>query len=327
MTYMNKYSKSFNLSKTFYPNLFSFINAIPDKWIYSAQYQPVLKHPGSVLSKSTEEIVISFNIAISKFDKLLVCNSSQEQDAISKELIKEMEILIGHFDSFYDECYLILKSLCPTPRPDKAPGEKYVGEWLKRNDYNCSANFFNCSNSIRLFIDLFSNRLKHANQYLNFVKAENKDKVVIPGFFIEELKGNDVMGIYQIVPSDREGCSMAFSFNQMFRMFLLFFYEICDSLETVIKKHIYEVQGEHFSGRKIVKHSEEYLKIIEYIVNLPYLFYPYEYKKFLKMYLTGNTLVISYPHNSGLPYMLPLTVSTQYRADGYTKTFALPIIG
>ena len=108
--------------------------------------------------------------------------------------MQETATLFGHFDSFQDECYLILKSISPVPNPDLAVNEKTVNAWLKRNGYACSADFLNRTHNIQQLIDCFTNRLKHANQKLEFVSAK-VGGIDVHGSLIEELKAGNFVTI------------------------------------------------------------------------------------------------------------------------------------
>lgn len=323
---MNRYSKTYHINKTLYPNVFSVIKALPDKWIFCDKHKPELRHPGAILNRATDEIVEYFLRVLKGLDILSAMTDIKEKGNGAKELLQDMANLFGHFDSFQDECYLILKSLSPVPFPDKAPGEKAASEWLRRNDYNCSSDFLGRTHNIQQLIDCFSNRLKHANQKLDFVTVKAGD-IIIDGFFIEELKGKEITKVYQPLPQEQSNATIAISFNSMLKTLLLCFYELCDALEKSIKKHIKILHGEDFTKREIVKHSENYIKVIDLIAEIDEYFYPYEYKKFPRIIKSGEAYIISYPHSSRIPYTGPLQATSIHTADGYTRAFSLPFFG
>ncbi len=325
---LKRYSKIYNANKTLYPNLFSFIKTIPEQWIFNSQHTPQLRHPGAILNRATSELVKSFDRLLIAYTNLLnlgdgdkILNSKE-----SDEILREQEVLFGHFDSFQDECYLILKSLCPLPQNDKSTGRLSAQEWLKQNDYECSANFLCHTTKIQKFIDCFSNRLKHGNQRLDFAIAY-ADNIIIPGFFIEELKSDEIQSIYKFIPRRDTNVTMAFSFNFTAKVLLLCFYELCDALEKVIKTHIKKVYNEKFDKRDIVKHSEDYLKVINSIVKMDTYLYLYEYRKFPKFIKSGELYTISYPHNSTIPFSGRFQGKCKWKGDDYTKTFHQPFFG
>jgi len=323
---MNKYQKTFNRNKTLYPNVFSVIKALPDKWVYGDKHTPKLRHPGAILNRATEEIIGSFIKVYKALSDLKIAVSVTDKQSAVSTLMQETATLFGHFDSFQDECYLILKSLSPVPSPDLAPGEKTVNAWLKRNGYECSSDFLSRTHNIQQLIDCFTNRLKHANQKLEFVSVQ-AGKISIDGFFIEELKADELCNFYQPLPKKGKTTVLGISFNSMLRILWLSFYELCDAIEKVIKKHIKTLHGEDFTKRDIVKHDQRFLEVTELMVNSKEFFYPYEYRKYAKISIQGDILSISYPHHCNIPYPGPLQVQSMHGADGYTKTFTLPFFG
>jgi hypothetical protein len=323
---MNKYAKNFNLEKTLYPNLFAVISGLPDEMLFFNNHQPQLRHPGAILNRATEEIEESFLKILTVLTNVHVEADSKKLLELRRSVLAEMATLLGHFDSFQDECYLILKTLSPLPVEDKAFGQKYVSIWLKANGYKCADDFLGRTGTIQKLIDCLTNRLKHANQKLEYIEA-NVHGIKIPGFFIEELKGEELSVIYCSVPKKSWGATVAISFNSFLQLLLLAFYEICDSLEKVIKKHIKMLHKVDFTRRNILKHSDKFYQVVTAIADIPEYFYPYEYARFARFLRERNIYKVSYPHNVRVPYLGPLNIESMHSADGYTNTFNLPFVG
>lgn len=325
---LNRYNITYNINKTLFPKVFSIVKALPGNYLYFESYDK-LKHPGSILNRATDEIVRSFNKLLLLYQNLFLVerkNGKVSDKNKLREFLDELQILIGHFDSFQDECYLILKSLCLPPEFDKAPDEKFVHEWLKRNGFSCSSDFIGYTKNIQKYIDLFSNGLKHGNQRFDFISAESEG-YRIDGIFIEELKGKEVKGVYPWLPRIMEQATVAFSINYILKVLLICFYEISDGLEKSIRYHINKTHNDANLKFNIVKYNDNYKKMVLGLADLPNLYYPYEYKKQPKISRKGDELKISYPHGDRMPYSPKLKVTLMFVADGYTNKFSLPSLG
>ncbi|HOX41183.1 MAG TPA: hypothetical protein PK263_03240 [bacterium] len=323
---MNKYSRTYNIDKTLYPNIFSVLKALPDEYFLGNSHAPSLRHPGGILNRATDEIIESFLSVLQKLDDLRTITEPKEKQENVKVLLRDMGGLFGHFDSFQDESYIILKSLSPVPPQDNAVGEKTVYEWLRKNGYTCASDFFGRTGNIQQLIDCFTNRLKHANQKLDYVTASVQG-IHIPGFFIDELKGEEVDKIYQPVPPAQFKSTVAISFHAMLKLLLICFYELNDALEKALRKHIKVIHGVDFSKREIVKHNDKFLTVVDAVADMPEHFYPFEYRKFPRINRDGKTYQFSYPHKARIPYVGQLKVASTHTADGFTKTFNLPFFG
>jgi len=323
---MNKYSKTYNADKTLYPNLFSVLKALPDNYYLGEQHTPHIRHPGGILNRAADEVVDSFIKVFGHLDALSASKDDTEKQKLSKDLLDDMSNLFGHFDSLQDECYLILRSLCPPPTQDNAIGEKTVREWLRRNDYDCGIDFLGRTGNIQQLIDCFTNKLKHANQNLDFVTASVQE-FEIPGFFMDNLKGEEISKIYMHLPQEHHKTCIAISFNAILKLLIICFYEICDALEKSIKKHLKSTHNVKFTKREIVKHTDKFLSLIDSIASMGDIFYPYEYRKFPRIIKNGTIYQISYPNKTKIPYSAPLQAKAQMKADGYTKKFHLPFFG
>jgi len=322
---LKKYSKTFNSEKTLLPNIFLLIKSLPDQYFYFKRYDQ-LRHPGGILTRSTEEITKSMNRV---FDFLPEVNDSiqkEEKNIKAQNLLAEIQYLIGHFDSFQDECYLVLKGLCPLPSEDKCPNEKFVYRWLKGNGFLCGEEFLVRTKNIQKYLDMFSNRLKHGNQCFEFVyvKAEHH---YLPGVFIAELKGQEVREVYPWIPISMDKSTIAFSFNYFLKALVLCFYILCDALEDSIKKHLKIIHGNKWSKKEMQKHSDDFYQMILNVSSLPDVFYPYEHKKTPRIRMHGSDVKISYPLGDKIPYKGQLTASSMHKADGYTRDFSLPFFG
>ena len=231
---------------------------------------------------------------------------------------------MGHFDSFQDECYLVLKTLCPPPSLDNAAGSKFVSEWLTRNGFSCAGDFLGRTGNIQKFIDMFTNGLKHANQRLNLVTGAIDGHRII-GFFIEELRANQVREYYRIAPEDLWNKPVAFSFNKILRELLLAYYQVCDALEFVIKDHIKKVHGIKFTQNIIRKHGTAFGEMLNKISLLEEVFFPYEYKKFGRIELRASEMKLSYPHSDGAKDRKSLTAYAYYGRDRHSRPLTAPV--
>ena len=327
---LKKYSKTFNFDKTLLPSVFSFIKALPEEYLYYNKYEKI-KHPGAILTRAIDEITTSFLKVLNLHDTLAVIDFKNDKKSTNEKGIREMldaqQELIMHFDSLIDECYLVLKGLCPPPTIDTAIGEKFVSEWIRKNDYTCAGNFLGRIKNIQKFIDMFSNGLKHGNQRLDLVVV-NVSGYQMLGFYIDVLKGVDVRNTYQWLSPKMDKFTIAFSFNYILKALLLCLYEICDDLEETIKVHIKEMHGKKLFGKiTMIKQNDTHEDMINRIAQLENVFYPYEHKKFPKISVLGRLAKISYPHGDKIPYTGQLTATSISRADGYTKEFPLPAFG
>jgi len=207
---MKKYSKTYRADKTLYPNLFSTIQAIPESFMFYKDY-PSSRHPGAILHRATEEIVTTFLQCFTFYNELV---RESDMDSLLKnkkyeEFLRSQENLISQFDSFQDECYLILKMLCPVPKVDKSDGDKFAYSWLKKNNFACVSDLSGRIGYIQKFVDCFSNRIKHSSHRLDFIVAE-VDAVLMPGFYVDNLKGRDVEEVYMIIPKKFHKDTVAF---------------------------------------------------------------------------------------------------------------------
>ena len=320
---MNKYTKQFSLAKSLYPKVYSVVKDLPNEYIYNENYSPSLRHPGAILNRATHEIIETFNKSLTSFGFLTTSDFSQNK--VPRELdniLKLMEALFGYFDSFLDECFIILKCLCNPPAIDKGASTKYVHEWLKLNGFSCGANFYSYTSNIQKYINFFSNRLKHANQCFDgFVAKING--LIIPGFYIQEVLGKDFKEFFPKLPNYYTGKVIAFSFNKTLKNLILCFYEICDALEKTIKQHIKEKHGVKFDTKHSVVHDKIFENILDKLSVLGNYYYPYEFIRFVDIRKSDNIFYVKYPHRDRCPYTGQLHVVSTAKGDGYTKSFPL----
>src|SRR4030042_1865437 len=97
---MHKFCKTYNVNQTLYPNLFSILKSLPDKWIFSDKHNPVLKHPGAILNRAANEIVQSFSKVLKALKMISITDGSNDMIDGTNNLLGEMTNLFGHFDSF-----------------------------------------------------------------------------------------------------------------------------------------------------------------------------------------------------------------------------------
>lgn len=321
---LQKYNKTFNTKKTLLPSVFSMIKALPDSYVYSKQYDN-MRHPGGILTRATEEIVNSMNNVLSFLRQ--VENSLQDNNnVIPQELLTELQYLVGHYDSFQDECYLVLKGFCPPPSIDHCPDEKFVHNWLKGNGFISGETFVGRTKNIQKYIDMFSNGLKHGNRRFDFVFVK-VDGCVISGVFIDELKGETIKEVYPWIGDRMKKATVAFSLSYLMKALMVSYYTICDALEIAIKDQIKSVHGVKWSKKEIQKESDPYGNMIKKVADMPHIFFPYEHKKSPKVMIRGSEVKISYPHGDKIPYRGSLQASSIHTADGYTRDFALPFFG
>ena len=322
---LKKYNKTYNIDKTLLPNIFSLLKAVPEDYLYFKHYSGV-RHPGGILVRATEEIVNSMNKILVTLPQVVEDLKADDRKAKSQELLAELQSLIGHFDSFQDECYLALKGLCAPPETDACAGEIYVHKWLKGNGYACGENFLVRTKNIQKYVDMFSNGLKHGNRRFDFVSVQ-AGQYFVPGVFIDELKGDQVKERYPWLSDKMLKSTVAFSFNYLLQALTICFYTLCDDLEDSIKTHLKVTKGYKFGKVEKEKHTDAFADMILGVARLPKVFYPYEHKKAPKVAQSGNSVKVSYPHGDRIPYSGQLQASSVHTADGYTKDFSLPFFG
>ena len=323
---LKKYNETFNVNKTLLPSVFSLLKAVPEDYLYFKKYS-ALRHPGAILVRSTEEIVVSMNKVLKYYYQTISKLKIDDKAVNQQDVLLELQTLVGHFDSFQDEAYLVLKGLCSPPDEDNCPEEKFVHRWLKGNGFTCGDNFLGRSKNIQKYIDIFSNGLKHGNRRFDFVFAQ-AGGYSIPGVFIDELKGAQVKESYPWLSGKILKSTIAFSFNYLLQALLLCFYVICDDLGNSIKVHLKETKNFKFGKIEKEKHSDSFEEMVLGIAMLPKVFYPYEHKKSPKVIKKGNEVIIRYPHGDKVPYNTGQFKSyCVQKGDGYTRDFTLPAFG
>lgn len=289
---------------------------------------PPLRHPGAILQRATDELFKTFEEVLHLYDEVM---SVKDLKVISRnnknsDLLKQQEHLFCEMDSFQDECYLMLKSLCPVPATDNAPGKKFVYEWLQKNSYQCGADFLNKGGNTQKFIDEFSNRFKHANQKIDFMCGEI-DGIFVLGFFIEEAKGFEVKKAYPIIPDTAKNATIGFSFNRMLKNLLLCFYLICDDMDFVVKRHIKNLHSIKIEKGNVIQHTKRFFDVVKRIADIDDYYFAYEYYKFPRFKFEKELLTITCPHGDRQPYHGNMKLVSLYNCDGYTKDFPLAFVG
>ncbi|MCB9748290.1 MAG: hypothetical protein H6755_07765 [Candidatus Omnitrophica bacterium] len=322
---IHQYNKTFSDTKSLYPRVFSVLRNLPQEVIYSSDYQPELRHPGAILNRATQEIVESMHKVLSVYNQFATPEffSGKSKPDDYENMLKETVILLGHADSFIDECFIILKCLCPPPAQEQGQNVKFVYEWLKLNGFTCGATFNSYTADIKQYISFFTNRLKHGNQRLDGFLMKSGD-IVVPGYYIQEVKGKQLLEIYPKLPSRYHKAVVGFSLNWTLKCLMLAFYEVCDALENTIKQHIKDKHSVKINTRISVVHDKKFKEVIEQLCQVGDFYFPYEYgMKFMRFRDTGDGVHISYPHGDKCPYPGRLELQFTARADGYSNKFPL----
>lgn len=202
--------------------LFNYLLSIPESQIYSQDHEPLLQHPADILLKQTK----NFYSSITKL--LSVCETDQDCS-------NEIQNAFITLDSFYDNCFNIIKTLYPKTESIKI----FTSDWLVDSNIFDGKYFFQYTNMHHSFVSTVSNIIKHDTSSIipiqfRDVKTDNP----IFGFYFATLIDNDKIGPDERIHKPYQNIRTAFSYNFIIRKLigLMFFYEF--NLYKIIKKPI-----------------------------------------------------------------------------------------
>lgn len=170
-------------------------------------------------------------------------------------------------DSYYDNCFNIIKCLHP-PSNSK---ELFAHKWLKSSGINSGDKFYQYTNGHHVFFSFPANKIKHDSPKIVPVSFTNvKTKGVINGFFfgriIEENKIGPDDTIHKLYKNQRTAFSVNFLIKKAIGHLFYYDYSLLRVLSSQVKPSTFK-QNEIFVElvRMCLDSSDEYF-FNEYII-------------------------------------------------------------
>lgn len=311
-----KFELRLKKDKTIYPRIVHHFKAIPDDLLYHENHS--LRHPGAIFNVGFDRVIGSFSGVLTQ---LKAIKSDKENIEYWNNLLQQQKRLFYDLGSFYDDCYLVLKSLCPPSK--KNP--KFADKWLKANNYRCGERFYQATKMVQAFWMEIVNRLKHNNANLRGLYGYG-NYFIIPGFFVEGISNDGTVGPDEAIHKKYLNKATAFSFNRDLRINFFYLYFVAESLLEVIKGHIKQQANYKFGNITYDKANDTILdKICAELSDLELKFFPDEMREpYPKITYDRNELAITYSHREGIFRYSNMTVKLMYSGDGYSRSFYLP---
>lgn len=274
-----------------------------------------MRHPGGIYNIAYHELNVCLSVTLDNLEKVLSSNESNWDT-----LLLSQKYLYHEICSFYDECYLILKTLCQ-PSDLNPP---FASDWLNQNGILSGGDFKSSSQHIIDPYQKINNKLKHNNQRLTGLSIKGKaTNVFIPGYIVEGVDAGGAIGPdFEVHPSKNGmGCSFALALkNLYFTVHIL-----SDKLLDVIKKDLEKRFSFTFtSPPEYKKHDDITESNFNRLCTLQNIYFPHEYSSQLPVFDRDNNLFkILYPKRQKHKLHEELSIMVRYKGDGYSKSYKI----
>jgi hypothetical protein len=309
------YSKIFNCDKSLLPSIAHYFIQIPDEILSGKLHCWPMRHPGGIYNIAYHELSVCLSDALGKLEQLL-CGDEDKWDA----LLLSQKYVYHEICSFYDECYMILKTFCPPSTVNPL----FAYDWLNQNGYSSGGDFKSSTNHIIEPYQKINNKLKHNNQRLTGLSIKGKStKVFIPGYIVEGVDAAGAIGPDLEVHTSKNGIGYSFALalqNVYFTVNLL-----SDKLLDVIKKDLETRFSFTFtSPPEYQKHNHITEDIFTRLCTLQSTYFPHEYSGQMPVFERDNNLFkILYPKRLKCKLHEDLSFGVQYTGDGYSRSFRI----
>lgn len=264
---------SLNLNNNYNLSVYNNLCLLNDSEIFSEIHNPKLKHPADIYLNRLKDILLNLQYL-----------KSDIQNKNDNKIKTSLKNYILSLDSFYDNIFLIIKSL----KKPNGYEHDFAHNWLKLNGYDEGEKFRGSTNHYHIFISNIMNKIKHDDPMIGLITLKdtltNKEN---HGFFIGSIIKDGKIGPDPEIHEHYKNKRTSFSFNHFIKktVGLIFLYS----------QHLNKVL---FNDQK--KYSDKKENNIYNLFNevemLENYFFPDEYSKpTSKFSKTANKLLLEVP--------------------------------
>lgn len=309
------FSKIYNCDKSLLPNIVHYFSQIPDELLNGKLHHPPMRHPGGIYNIAYHELNVCLSVALDNLEKML----SGDEKGWDTLLVSQKH-LYHEICSFYDECYMTLKTLC-APSTENPP---FAYDWLNQNGFSSGSNFKSSASHIIDPYQKINNKLKHNNQRLTGLSIKGETtKIFVPGYIVEGVDAGGAIGPDLDVHATKNGvgCSFALTLKNLFFTGHL----LSDKLLDAMKKDLYERFSFSFtSPPEYKKHDDITESNFNRICGLTNIYFPHEYSSHMPVFERDNNLYkILYPKRLKHNFNDRLNFMVQYAGDGYSRNYKI----
>jgi len=309
-------NKSYSINKGLYPRIYYLLEDIPDDYYFGKMHLNRCRPPNIIFSIASHEFLESMFDIIESINTLNIYSRSDHRSpqTVLNILNKQLPSSIAHLCSFYDELFLILKSITYEKNHEK----KEAASWLRDNKiYSGNQIKGSCYSAIAFWYDI-NNRIKHNNQRFNSVEIIGEE-YISHGFYLEGVKEDGKPYIDTDVHNKiRNSFGVTFQ-RAICHLFTIYFF-IAHKFEKTIINHLKKEYNFKLGLNYIApKKSEDRIqKIWESITNWEMRFFPSEYGySYSKISFNGNSYMIRYPITIN-QYTIPFKMASLCHSSGNT---------
>ena len=307
--------RKFTKNSGLYPHLKYILKNIPEELYYGKSHVNRVRPPSTIYAISTNEFIDALILLTESTLKIREKKANKDNTMLIKDML-QVQLLncIYHLCSYYDECFLILKSITPEIDSSNREGSK----WLSLNNSILGKVFKgNCGKAISQWQDL-NNRLKHNNQKFNYIGLVG-NRGLSNGFYIENVK-EDGKPYIDTDFHDRKRNSFCITFERAIGNMFSTYLFLSDRLESIIKTHlatcgiiIPSILNSDFE----IKEEKTMHELWKLLNNFEYSFFPTEEGfKYTHVKEIENGYLIEYPKRVKHTNQGSLVTSVARYADG-----------
>lgn len=266
--------------------LYNYLCLLKDDEVYSSKHIPAMKHPADILIDQLE--TVNRNIINIRSCQLL-------------DIALAVNGLYLAIDSYYDNCFNIIKCL----HPPSNSTELFASKWLKTSGIKSGDKFFQYTNGHHEFFSYPANKIKHDSPKVVPISFTNVNtKNVINGFFFGRIIKENKIGPDDTIHKNYKNQRTAFSVNFLIKKAIghLFYYDY--SLYRVLS-------GE--TKESTFKQNEIFIELVKLCIDSSDEYFFNEYIIPTAMYKKDvNNYCIKFPktHTAHIPKTYDYRIST-----------------
>ncbi|EMJ90574.1 hypothetical protein [Leptospira alstonii] len=303
-----------------FPEVILYLDQIPSQYLFYSEYS--LRHPFDILNHSLGKIFGTYKRllnSLTSFHK----NAHQLNYRIPDEVLQATSDLLLNFNSLYDDCFWVLKSIC---KPDNIQ-YKTLSEWVINAKVKSAVEFRSDTVLHSCHWKDQINLIKHGNTRLRYIVGRYSD-IVVPGYYIEGVDADGSIGPIESVHPKFLGKTTAFSYNYQLRHNIMLLFDILEKLLKHLRRHFKSSYNHKLiKNREIELNANDINIVLSNIIHLPKIFFPDEVEKnTTDIYVTDKELNISYPgklRSLGYPSM---QFTFMFQVEKFHRSFHMPYL-
>ena len=325
-----------------YPEAHNLLKIIPEGFLYHISHGD--RHPFSRYSNSLQKILGNYSLVLNEVNAINVAILDSNESIIYdfNKLSKAQEGLLFALLSHFDDCYAVLKSICP---PDSSNTEVFVDRRLKIANHPTFPSFKTDISVYRDSFDGIVNNIKHEggklcslvkiSRHKGIVQQPRKSRIAylhanarLAGYYLEGMQPDGTIGPH---PEIHPG-NVAISLNYDLRYHFANIYRISKRLSEAVRRGVKLIHGEDLPYTpKLEKapRQEEWAQIAEQISKIPKLFYRNEFNKNAPdISVEGKPesamLIIAMPGSKGIPWQGEILIQSMFQIDSSSLSYRPP---